>query len=270
MNTVRRKNDLIVILLGSSKFPNDPQLQGSDSFSNSSEAIFSWLTKVGITSDQILNLFNCQDGPGDILSKINKFINGQISKDSGIKDLLIYYVGHGDLTPENDYYLAIQNTRSISRPSSSLMVRELSKVLNKSNKGLRKFLILDCCFAGNALTNFQSSTDSNKSNSKLADIIGSNLPPKGTSLLCSSSKWNQSKFLQGDEYTMFSDGLIQVLTNGVKHIERPFLTFKEIEKEVKEYISNKHGDQAVLPEIHSPDQRDGDIAEIDLLVNNAF
>jgi hypothetical protein len=148
----------------------------------------------------------------------------QGGKDSGrISDLFVYYVGHGKLGKYNDrYYLAIPTTLEYDPYSHSITLYALSAILETYAKGLRRFLILDSCFAAAALPELSKIHDvlsdvpraenSEEEQSIIGDSPGATC---GTSLLCAASVEDAAKI--GPKYTYFTEALVSVLNNGMSH-----------------------------------------------------
>jgi hypothetical protein len=74
---------------------------------------------------------------------------------------------------------------------------------------------------------------------------------------------------EGAKYTMFSGALIDILRQGVPRIETP-LSLEQIGAQIKERIRELYPDDAVRPEVHSPDQRVEDIALVPVFPNAAM
>ena len=68
---------------------------------------------------------------------------------------------------------------------------------------------------------------------------------------------------------MFSHALMHVLLRGHEG-GGPLLSFSEVGDLIKEDLRNTYPDGWVRPEVHSPDQREGDIAHIPLFPNPAY
>jgi hypothetical protein len=67
-----------------------------------------------------------------------------------------FFIGHGGFAGvSQDYYLAIRRTRRNSLRASGVPMRSLAETITEQAGKLRRFLILDCCFAGSAFTTFQ-------------------------------------------------------------------------------------------------------------------
>ncbi len=79
--------------------------------------------------------------------------------------LLLYYVGHGVLTDQGELCLTVTSTRRKRPESSGLPWETLAKILRRSCPARARLIILDCCFAGQAIEALAGHGDSG-----LADI----------------------------------------------------------------------------------------------------
>src|SRR6185503_10611625 len=70
-------------------------------------------------------------------------------------------------------------------------------------------------------------------------------------------------------YTMFSGALLRILTEGDKAVG-PILSLKEIGDLAREMIREEFAEEAVRPQVHVPDQRDGDVSLVPLFPNAAL
>ena len=142
---------------------------------------------------------------------------------------------------------------------------DLARALSVEAHSLRRFLILDCCFAESAYKLFQSRGDKNPAviahDQSLQD-----LPKFGTALLCSSSARNVSIVPEGGRNTMFTGALMDVLRSGDRTISTS-LSLMQIGRQVEWRIREQYADDAVRPKVSSPDQSEGDIASIPFFPN---
>src|SRR5262249_39653318 len=93
-------------------------------------------------------------------------------------------------------------------------------------------------------------------------------PRGGTPLLCSSSSRNVSIAPTGERHTMFSGALLEVLRRGDPAGES-LLSLEAVGARVSDLIRDRYDDRGVRPEVHSPDQREEDIARMPLFPNPA-
>lgn len=260
----------LVILLGASAWPKSPNLGVGESFANSAHDFRAYLLRVDgfrLPQENLLDLFDDERTPSEMDEKISKFLHSRISalKERGTpaRDLLLYYVGHGGFAAGDSYFLAIRATRQSGELTSGLQIAALANTLLEGARGLRRFLVLDCCFSATAYTEFQAAP------LEVARIKTlERFPERGTALLCSSGARDPSRAPQNAKHTMFSGAFLSVLEQG-DHSLGASLSLRELGILVTERIRNQYPDDAVRPEVHSPDQRKGDIATVPVFPNAA-
>lgn len=261
----------LAIVMGASRFPLCPSLPGGHQFEASARDFAVFMTAndgFRLPMVNLLYLFDTQESPNEIDFRIEEFL-GTSKKNldahgTPARDLIVYYVGHGGFTSgDQQYFLAMRTTRERSEGISSIRMSDLAGTLKSSARELRRYLILDCCFAGSAFGEFQSGVAAATRSKTLAEF-----PNQGTSLLCASSSRNVALAPTGEGHTMFSGALLEVLHRGVPESDAR-LTLEEVGRNVAELIAAKHVDRAVRPEVGSPDQREGRIADIPLFPNLA-
>lgn len=258
----------LAIILGASEWPNLEGLPKSTTFRNSASAVAHYLvrsTGLGLPYSHVLDLFD-DDGPNTgQLQAIEEFLRSHTSAvgdAKNLRNLLVYYVGHGAFVgPGREYILAIRSTRSSENAASSIRMSDLASILLTEARQLRRFLILDCCFAAAAFVEFQSSVSAAVSTQTLDSF-----PARGTSLLCAASR--RSVALSDDRQgrTMFSGALIDVLTTGVRGLDE-HLSLTEVGEATWQELRNTFHENAVRPEVHSPDRREGAVADVPLFPN---
>jgi len=264
------KGKVGVILLGAQSFPNSVNYGSSEAFSNSYKKIKAFLTDdskgLGLNPQtDILDLFDSDSSADAQDVSISAFIRDR--KQKKIEDLIIYYTGHGGYAPENGgYLLTIKSTRDDNPGVSSLTFKTLSITISKYATDLRIYFILDCCFAGEAI--YQST-----SLEIIKKQVENDFPSKGIAFLCAASKELPAIIVKERNITQFTEGLEKALREGSKIINNGYLTLREIEKitfeNIKE-LNKTNPSEIIRPEVHSPDQREGDIAGIRHFPNYAF
>jgi hypothetical protein len=105
---------------------------------------------------------------------------------------------------------------------------DLATRLKEDALHVRRFLIIDSCFAAASFREFQSSPLEVAAVKALRD-----LPTSGTALLCSSSRDDVSLAPTDAGYTMFSSALLDVLNAGDATLDRDF-TLEEIGESARE------------------------------------
>jgi hypothetical protein len=260
------------VLLGASSFGRAPKLSQGRAFYNSAQDFHEYLTAadgLGIPSENVLWLFDDSRSASDQLKDIRDFLEMRTTalknQETQPKDLIVYYVGHGLFSgPEHAYCLAIRTTDEQSEGLTSMRVSDLASVVRTSARFLRTFLILDCCFSAAAYREFQSGPLT-ASRVKLLD----ELPQRGTTMLCSASSQDPSLAPRGLSRTMFSDSLLIALHDGHPSFGSS-MTLSELGDLVKTNLRQAFPEDWVRPEVHSPDQREGDVAGVPLFPNAAW
>lgn len=262
----------LAVLFGASSYRRAPKLAQGRSFYNSAQDFYEYLIAVdglNLPRENINWLFDDSRSPGDQLQDIRDFLENRSARlrQEGIEaqDLVLFYVGHGLFWgPDHIYSFAVRATDEGSEGLTSIRASDLATIIKAHARFLRKFLILDCCFSAAAYKEFQSGPLV-ASHVKLLDA----LPQRGTTLLCSASAKDPSLAPAGLSRTMFSNGLLKALGKGHASLgER--LSLSEVGDLVRLVIREEYPDIGVRPEIHSPDQREGDVGSIPLFPNPAY
>ena len=271
----------LAILLGASQWPHCLEFQHSHAFSNSAQRLKTYLLdprQFGVSPINILDLFDVNQSADDIDRSIGDFLDRRLvemrASGSAARDLLVYYVGHGGFVgSQAEYFLAIRRTRSDNLRASSIGIASLADTLKEKARRLRRIVILDCCFAAAAFHSFQSApgqvalqqtVDAFKEKSE-----GTGYPQRGTTLFCSSGPKVPSRISQNGHHTIFTDALLNVLTAGNPHQpSKPYLSLRDLTLLTTELLAD--ASDAPRPYLHSPDQSEGDIADIPFFPNVAL
>src|SRR6266566_3194129 len=231
----------------------------------------------GLPKENALDIFDDSSAPHVLDRKIRQFLDGKMAEmnlaGNVAKDLLLYFVGHGGFVGRNsDYYLAVRCTSTEDARLSGIPMESLASTLTDKARYLRRIIILDCCYAAAAFTSFQAEGPAKlgidqtfHAFEKKAKTVG-----KGTTLLCSSGKTVASQIAQDQSCTLFSKALLQVLLTGdERRQEQHYFSLREVADLTEEVIIRDFEEKAPRPEIHSPDQKEGDIALIPFFPNPA-
>ena len=268
-----RRQQTLAVLLGASYFHRAPKLAQGRAFYNSAQDFQEYLISsdgLGLPRENVDWLFDDSRSPSDQLQDIGDFLDNRSSdlKNTGtpLQDLIIYYVGHGLFSglDQQAYCFAIRATDERSEALTSIRASDLAYIVKGHARFLRKFLILDCCFSAAAYKEFQSGP------LQVSRVrVMEQLPQKGTTLLCSASAQDVSLVPEGLPRTMFSDSLLRALRQGSRFLG-PQLSLSELGDLVKVNLQEAYPNNWVRPEVHSPDQREGDIASLPLFPNPAY
>ncbi|MFF7633315.1 caspase family protein [Kitasatospora sp. NPDC008050] len=119
--------------------------------------------------------------------------------------LLVYYVGHGLVSPGNELYLATAATDDVAEGLAfkALPYQALREAF--SNCRARSIIVvLDCCFAGRARGSFGTAAGDGFALASLG----------GTYLLASASRDEQALAIAGEPYTAFTGAFLRFLREG--------------------------------------------------------
>lgn len=242
---------VLAILLGASSFPDFPALKTAPSFRRSYEAFLAYINNALVIPSDTIDLFDSALNAADQDLAIAEFLRHH----NAATDAIFYYIGHGYFDGDHEYLLTLHKTNQLTKASSGLRVKNLAHTIREHFRHGRVVLILDCCFAGEAVDEFMS-PGLQIAAQKIDEAL---LPAKGTSLLLASSRNDPAIAPASSEFTMFSGALLEVLTNGVDGgYER--LSLSDVAVEVERKIRNSYKNAMVRPELHSPYQPQGDIA----------
>jgi len=255
----------LALILGASEFPGLlPGQEPSEAFRNSAKGIEQYFSSQDEGPDEyrVASFFDSDLNVIDLGSKIEAVLQDN----SDLTDLILYYVGHGGFLADREYYLALKTTRQTIDHLTGLRISSLSAIINRRFADRRLFILLDCCFAGVAVKEWQSV-------SGLGKIIEHRtlqcLPPHGTALLVASSK-DDPAISPGDRpYTMFCECLLDVLHKGIEHAG-PTMSLDDVAERLRTLVNDRFGDYGSMPEIHSPRQHVGNIAKMALFSNPAY
>lgn len=260
----------LVVMLGASSWPKHQSLDGSEeAFKNSGNELIEYFLSVsgmGISPKNLLNLFDSEQHVDWIVEEIENFLKTRITalKKSGTpaRDLIVIYIGHGSfIQPEQAYSLALRSTRKEAEDTSALRVSSLARVINQNTHNIRRYLILDSCFAAAAHGSFQSPI-LEVMRIKTEEVF----PSHGTALLCATSAMNFAIIPTAGKYTMFSGALLRVLKSGIAHKPNR-LSIADIGQAVWDLLKETYQESAVRPEVHRPNQKSGDVAAVPIFPN---
>lgn len=262
----------LAILLGGSDFPRARSFIASLAFKKSAAGVRDYfLSEDGfrLPPENLLDLFDSTDPASILDQKITTFLEMSSTRlsaaNSSPTDILVYYVGHGGFGSNGaDYFLAIRDTNEGNELFSSIAIKSLAGRLKTSARHLRRYLILDCCFSGAAYAAFQAGPVEVAAQQTLDEF-----PEKGTALLCASGPREPAKAPANLECTMFSNALLDVLRKG--SVDDPeWFTLEQLGDKVRGLIREKFQDEAVRPQVLSPDQTKGSLTRLPLFPNPAL
>jgi hypothetical protein len=264
-----------VVILGASEWPDAPQFEPAIQFANSAREFTKFsLAPNGleIEQDHLLDLFDSGEEQPALVKRIAEFLlelHDRLKKSGrALTDVITFYVGHGgfDTGSNSSYFLAIRKTNPIDYLGSSLSASSLRRASREHAAAARHYLILDCCFAASAVTPYiQMSAAAQAAIAQVQERF----PPSGTALLCAAGAAVPAKAKRGATYTMFSEGLLEILLRGAPNVPSNF-TMRQLGDAIRSLLTERYQDDAVRPEVHSPEQSKGSVADIPLFKNSQF
>jgi hypothetical protein len=261
------------ILLGASSFALHNETYGPNpAFLRSKQDFRAYLQDahrgLALPDDAICDLFNIEYLPSQQLVLIGKFlekIGKQVDRGTNC-NLIVYYVGHGYFAGQRqEYHVALACLEAGYDATTGLKITELAEVIKERARFFRRFVILDCCFAAEALKEFQGAAEDAiyaKAKGAFAEDAPHRTVPnprRGTALYCAADKDHVARSPKELPRTMFSDALLDVLRNGDRQYP-PLLTLAEVRELAWERLQSYPN--PVRPVLHSPDQSEGDVAAI--------
>ena len=245
-----------VILLGASDYPYQPHLS-NPRFRDSAAAVRDYFLDpagFGLRADNWLDLFDAEtEAPGQY-ERIKAFLQ---QRATGQTDVLVYYIGHGSV--DGREFMLSQRSSRPDAPYTRLRFKDLHQVVRAEARHARKFFVLDCCFAGAAMRELMS--DDGPTQLAIAsakEAARDDEAHKGTALLCASSQDEAARAPEGETLTMFTGALLQALRSGPGEARQ--LTLNQARDRAWDVMRKRFAGQAVRPQVHSPDQSQGDIA----------
>jgi tetratricopeptide (TPR) repeat protein len=268
----------LVIMLGASAWPNSPGFQASRAFVHAAQGFRNYLLDprgFGLPAANLLDQFDAQFSSSDQLELLGSFLEQRMQAlktvNQAARDVLVYFVGHGGFAgPSADFYLLLRRTNASSLRASGMAIDALAEVLREKARQMRRYLFLDCCFAAAAFRAFQGGPDQTAITKTLdafhVQARSSGFPKRGTVLLCSSDQKSPSLLLPDESCTMFSYALLDVLKNGDLHRSRQ-LSLRDIKELAEDRLAALPEKTAPRPGLHSPDQSEGDVADVPFFPN---
>ncbi|WP_228935201.1 hypothetical protein [Paraburkholderia saeva] len=236
------------------------------------KAYFLDTPELSVSKKNLLNLFNSKKNNTEqmeaMVNHIDRF--SRVAEES-LQNVFIIYLGHG-LPEVRTVSLAIASTSKQSVSLTSLKVGAVAEVVTKLAAWSRRFVILDCCYAGGAIDAFLAD-DSGLSKAAEAAFATyerrytSEAPTRGTTVLCAADKNSKAKAPPGEEYTLFTGVLLDVLRTG-KTNGPSFFTLGNVVQLVRDRLRRLN--EGPMPVLISPDQTEGDLAQmVEIFPNRA-
>jgi hypothetical protein len=266
----------LAVILGASKYPDAQGFEATVAFAHAANSFKQYLlATLDLPQKNVCDLFDSIASPSDIEKVIAAFVHQRLTvldqAGTPARDMLLYYVGHGSFTPDNQYSLLLRYTQLPGPPSSRLLMSSLASTLKECARKLRRVLILDCCFAGTAVRYQSGEIEYAHRQIKQAfeePDRGRGLPTRGTCLLCSSSKDQASILASDGSTTAFAQSFLHVLHTGNAYLAGD-LSLHTVRRLTEDYLHEHYYGRAPYPEIHSLDQSEGIIEDLPYFPNAA-
>jgi predicted HTH transcriptional regulator/tetratricopeptide (TPR) repeat protein len=196
-----------VVLIGTSKFPNDatnlPELPGVRNNVEDLRILLIDKRIIGVPEDKIISIL---DEPHASIAANKLADEAKAAEDT----LIVYYSGHGIVGRSGEVagklLLSMGATTLDNAEFNSLQFSVLRNAISGSN-AKKKILIIDCCFSGRAL-NLMGSEKS---------FLDECIDISGTFVIASSPANAASIAPIGEKYTAFTGELIRILKDGVEN-----------------------------------------------------
>jgi Caspase domain len=278
-----RPETILALVLGASRWPFIRRFENAPSFQNSAYQIAEWINDkrgLALPSRNIKDLFGSRDDAAEILSEAAIFISDHRAEaeenKNQIRDLIFYYVGHGNFH-DGEFFLTVRRTTEDDPLISSITAKALGNWIRRVAKGLRTHLIIDCCFAGAVQQGFMggalSAADVQLQEALPTDVeLGARAadrsPEFGVALLAAAGPGQPARAPGGLELTMFTGELLATLRSG--HAGFPStLSLSDLHYLVSSRIQKRFGSDGAIPELRPLQQRDGRVDLLGLFPNPA-
>jgi len=200
-----------VVILGASTYPHFPSARNLDneSFARSAAALRSLMADEDVCvfgKPAVLDLFNVDDDPTSIIRRIRELLKSR----SALTDILFYYCGHGAFLRDRTYYLTLKETEPENEGFTGLPFRQMRLALEDQLMSKRLFLVLDCCFSGQAAKEWMATGIGHV----IEDDILRPFPREGTALIAASAGGKPAIAPGGEPLTMFTGALIKTISMG--------------------------------------------------------
>jgi hypothetical protein len=261
-----------VVMLGGSTYPRNPAFD-NPRFRRSAEALRAYFldpAAFNLSERNLLWLFDSKDGPNEQNDQIEAFLRGAMQgpEEQRPLDVIIVFIGHGFFDDSRRYYLAVPSFKP-GAAEYSYAFRLLQRTVKEQMRFARKFYLLDACYSASAARELMSAEPvAQRVLSELEAGASEDLPERGTAALCAASKDEEALAPEAEDYTMFSGALLSALEDS--SFVADALSLHQLHGLIDALIRKRFGETAVHPEIHVPEQKQGDIAAIPLFPLRRF
>ena len=256
--------ETIAIIVGASEWPkSNNRWPASECFRHSANEFKRYLYAadgICLETDDVLDIFNDPRPASEIDEAIDSFIQNKIDQNGEkLRNIVFFYTGHGAFTEtDQKYCIALRSTRIAALGQSAYRAASIARTLNRNTSALRKFVILDCCYAAAGLGDFLPQSDAA---SRMEEDLMDALVESGTALLCASSSADVALAPRDEKFTMFSGALLHSLSHADER-RSSRLSLEDIAEISTLHIRRQFKEMAVRPEVHVPDKRRGDLSSL--------
>ncbi|MBC8048507.1 MAG: caspase family protein [Fimbriimonadaceae bacterium] len=212
-------NNTKVLLIGTSKFPNDVSIKDIPNVEVNIELLKKVLTNSELVGIPIENIsVSLNEDNKQIQKKLLELAKATKTKDS---TLLVYYSGHGIMsTSDYELYLTTIDTTTELLEIEGINIENFKKYIRQSYAG-RKILILDCCHSGHIIGSMGDM--SSKIQSEIKGF-------EGTYVMTSAAEDAPSLFPQDQPElpTNFTGKLVEIIEQGVGDTEEEYSSLRDI------------------------------------------
>ena len=261
----------LAILLGASRYPKYAEWGENPAFARSARAFKEYLVGTFQLDDsQILDLFDRDDHADELTEQIAAFLQSRVAQvedpAAGPRDVIVHYVGHGFFDRDrHSYCLSLKRTNARDELTSSLPASSLRRAIDNECPRLRRYYILDACFAQGAIESWQAD------DSALCRKFWDGPAPEGCVLFSAASKRDVALCHKNSPCSLFTGALLQVLGEGDAEQAGP-LTLRHVWRLTREAIPkfplpDLPPEGRPMPYLDLPIQDHGDVADVPLFPN---
>ncbi|WP_040713027.1 hypothetical protein [Nocardia takedensis] len=266
--------DVVAVICGAREWPGmGERFAPAAAFANTAAELRAYLHSpegLGLAAADVLWLFDSPTTAVEHLHQIHTFLTARTTRPGAVHGrglvVVFVYVGHGAfLGGERAYSLLLRDTREPLQAETSLRVSSVASMLRTTVPESARIVILDACFAGGAFKDFQSDI-TQLSAVKITEALQHSNSSRGVALLCAASARNPARLAGTDTTTLFGRALLDALHTGDPDTAGP-MSLRRIGELTTRRLSEV--DHAPIPEVHAPDQHNGDLAAKPLFPNAA-
>ena len=188
-------------LIAVNEYPNDADMHDLPHAWTNVSKLYDILKSplIGIPRTNITTITNPASAK-DVLVKLRKVVGYE-----GIKNLIVYYAGHGILDDNGNHYLTLTDSTVENIDLDGLDIADITQALSK-NQRVNVFMILDSCFSENAFSKFEA---------------------RNFMVMASSAKNRTSKYPVDADFSAFTNAFVRAMENGIDN-DKEELSWREI------------------------------------------